>query len=474
MDIDPVTRREAEKVESVLADLIDDLELISLLPEEFNLWLRDDLVPQLNRLQESGGLDPQEGESLEEVEERHRYLQASAFVQAASCFGDPQDSVGNEAIVQVSDFSQLERSLLESATTVGHVDPNDLSFHRLSLRALLDTLRSGGYADCLRGYLNQYYPEEEDVNASDNTSQMDMIEAEGSEAHLPPPAKAFDANYLPYNPSAAAQEGIMDGGVNQLRQTVYTLLKLMQARNATTVNEDIKRYKILHETVNKELSTTADVQALNRDYEEVKKQRRREVNILDDAIAHLEEEFDYVKKAADVELGALESATNKVQTDRETAYKQQLAQHRSALNALEDKLAKVQTEHAEEISKLRSQRAKREQAVQAAITEHDERIESLTTQTNKLQKESEEDTAVIVQLEEQLSKLKKEEKEFNIERQIEQQRQDHLEQMQVEREQAARVVQAYYRAHAARQAFVLEQEKLNAKSKKKKGGKKKK
>lgn len=48
-------------------------------------------------------------------------MKAMCFVHAAAHYGDPADCINNEALTQVTDFNEIERELLETATTLGHV-----------------------------------------------------------------------------------------------------------------------------------------------------------------------------------------------------------------------------------------------------------------------------------------------------------------------------------------------------------------
>lgn len=494
--MDPLTRREAEKIEEVLADLVTDLELVSYLPEEFNLWLRDDALvvvdkfenQQLPELLETGGVDayyppsdPTVADHREELlEELQRLCKASCFFHAAEQYGDPADTAGNEALLQLGEFSEVERDLLETATTVGHMDEEDIDFHHLSTRALLDTLREGGYGERMRGLLQALYPARSPTaSAASSTSLLndkdaapdDLVDAEGTTADFPNASANQTGNArsaggrVRYQRKEAMSANMVSEPVEQFTDTIRTLAKLMRLRNASTVNEDVHRYKVLREAVNKEQSATADVQALNREYNAVKVARRQEVAALDAEIARLEAEIAYVRRAADVELEAMNEVNEKVRADRMSTYRHQLDQHRQAAITLEERFRQLEAQHADEAGELRTLKAKKEAAVSGAVNEYDAQMTAMQAAMKKLLQESEEDTSKIVSLEETIERLQTQQREHEWELKVVEQRQGHLNELRQCQEQDARVLQAYFRAYAARLEVEREMAKKNKKKK---------
>lgn len=274
---------------------------------------------------------------------------------------------------------------------------------------------------------------------------------------------------VPYVVQDACSSGMVNPSVENLRHVVHRLYRMIQLRNTSTVNDDVHRYKVLHEAVNKEQSATADVQALNREYEEVKASRKAEVAVLDDEIRKLEEELRYVQRAADVELEAFHEVSEKIEKDHRQGYQEQLEVHRQAAEAVKEKMRRAQLDHAEKTNQLRSLRAKKEAAVSGAITEYEEQMSGMTATMKKLQKEYEEETAKVLELEDQLQVLQKEKKEYEIEQQVKERRERHHLEIREELEHDARVLQAYFRAYLARVKFEKE---VAAKAKKKKKKKK--
>eukprot|EP00796_Vickermania_ingenoplastis_P007591 gene7591-5352_t len=458
MDMDPITRREALKIEEVLRDLVEDLEMVSYLPEDFDLWLRDDVINTVEKAQEF--LFPQYLDSYSEAEneERQRLLKARGFLRAAAHYGDPADSEGNEAVIQVAEHYDVERSILELASTVGSVGAEEMEFHHLSLRALIDTLREGGYGEELRDYLQQYFPP---PTPSSSSSESDDSDSEGDVEK--------EKEQALYNAEEASAAGILSSSVENIRHVVHLLHRIIQLRNASTVNEDVHRYKVLHEAVNKEQSATADVQALNREYEEVKASRKRDVAYLDDEIKKLEEELQYVQRAADVELDAFHEVSAKIQSDHRQAYQEQLEVHRQAAAAVREKMKQAQLQHQEVTNQLRSLRAKKEAAVSGAIQEYESQMTTMNGVIEKLQKEYEEDTMKVLELGEKLDKLHTEKKDYEVELQVREKREAHEGVTHEAWGESAKVLQAYFRAYIARVHY--EREVAKKKKGKKKGKK---
>lgn len=463
MDMDPITRREAFKIEEVLEDLVRDLEVVSFLPESFDFWLRDDTMANVEKA--DGFLFPEylEGEySTGESEERERLLKARAFIRAATHFGDPADSEGNEAVIQVAEFSEVEKSMYELASTVGTVGSEDLEFHHLSLRALIDTLQEGGYVDEVYSYLQRYFPP---PTPSSSSTEDDVSDGESSEG---------EKDVMPFHVEEACEAGLVNESIEHMQSMVHLLHRIIQLRNTSTVNEDVHRYKVLHEAVNKEQSATADVQALNREYEEVKASRRKEVAALDDEIRRLQEELQYVQRAADVELDAFHEVSAKIQSDHRQAYQEQLEVHRQAADAVKEKMRVAQMQHTEVTNQLRSLRAKKEAAVSGAVQEYESQMAAMTGVIERLQKEYHEDTSKVTELEEKLEQLHKEKKEYEVEQQVNAKQEEHQSVMMQGMDYDAKVLQAYFRAYMARVKFEREMAKSKKKGKKGKKGKKKK
>ncbi|AIN97013.1 hypothetical protein LPMP_161380 [Leishmania panamensis] len=517
MEMDLMTRREAAKVEDVLADLVEELQILAFLPEEFTSWVRDEAVVAatrrdtnlyLRRYEEHVARKAKDAETkkhdamgrtpsvagmhasalasqpssscsswantdrhndittsdspassfssltTEYEEERQRAVKAACFVYAAGHYGDPTDNDDNEAVLQVSDYAQLERDLLAGVTATGSVDAADLQTHHLSTRALVDTLRDSGYGDIMKYYVKHLCtPHRSSTVASQQLS---------------PPVAASGSTTL----EQAYKCGMIEEGLDHLRGLVVTLHRLIHQRNQSTVNEDIHRYQLLHDAVNRDQTGTADVQMLNQRYLEMKAARQREVAVLDDEIQALEEELQYVQHTADIELEAFQSIQETVQEDLRCSLRQQLEMHRKNADEVTRRLHQAQVKALDELNTLRSNRTKREAAVSGAITEYDAQSTLLGTAMRQLNREVEEDTERIVALEETVEKLHKASEEHAWEVTVAEQRQEHANVIREHQEQDARVIQAYYRAFIARVRTERELEKSSKKRKKRGKGRK--
>lgn len=253
-----------------------------------------------------------------------------------------------------------------------------------------------------------------------------------------------------FDSTKACSSGAVSEGIAHLQNLIEILTRLMHLRNSSTVSDDRRRYNILRDAVNKEQSATADVQALNREFEEVKEARAREVGALDREIERLEEELRYVQVAGDVELDAFREVSHQIQTCHISAYQQRMQDNREAMEAMRSQLESTQAQHIEAVNQLRSLRTKKEAVVSGAITEYDTQMQAMGAVIDALQKETEEETEQIVRLEEDLKQLQTGHHEYELEKCISEQRQEHWEAIRQRLEQNARVVQAYYRAYAAR------------------------
>merc|ERR1719456_1532708 len=121
---------------------------------------------------------------------------------------------------QLSEHYDLERRLESAASDMTADDVEDLHF---STRSLVDTMRFAGY-----------------------------------------PNK--------YTPAATPSQNILN-----FRSVIQTLRGLLLDRLNTTVEDDVMKFAILNDTVNREKNASADVQALTREHTQEKESRKVEV-----------------------------------------------------------------------------------------------------------------------------------------------------------------------------------------------------
>ncbi|KAH9582354.1 hypothetical protein LSM04_009274 [Trypanosoma melophagium] len=452
MDMDALTRRQADKIEYVLRDLVRDLEIVACLPLDLTPWTRKACLEAVRNnitanitMNNNNNINNDNISStaadmtmMDEVEDEERI--ARLIYDVAGQYGDPTDVDRNEVLLQMTEFAELEKDVLEAATVVGSVEESELSRHHALFRAVLDTLREGGYLEYTH-HLNQ----SQQHSQSQSQSQLQSTQQQQQKEDVVGRS------------SAAFLLNITDLGVPALQRVVEGLVGLVAARNKTTVNEDIHNYRILHEAVNKEKTTSADVKALKREYQETRDARRAEVAALDAEIRQLEEEIEYTRSVVAMELNAFLDVNNKMEEDRRKQEAEHLEELKEQQRQEEERLAAMVARNQEESNALRTQRGKKEAAVSAAITEYDAQMTTLLAATSALNKEAEEDTELIVGLDKELGVLRTEKGEYELEKYIESMRDRHYEEMEEKAKKHAATIQACFRAYMARVKFLKAQ-----------------
>jgi hypothetical protein len=323
-----------------------------------------------------------------------------------NAFGGGQN--GREVQTQLNEHFDLERKL-ESAGG-GEVAAEDVADHHLSCRALLDTLRAAGYGQ----------------------------------------------NYQPAFPGSE--------GIRNFTYIMGVLRSLLHDRCHTSVEDDVIKYTILHDTVNREKSASADVQALNREYHNEKESRRIEVEKRQQAIRKVREEIEQLRQASDTEMSNFLKLSKELATTNEERFQQELEELKTKKGEMGTETDQLETKFLNEENALRAARSKKETTISATINEYDTQLQSLTQTISTLQKELDEDTEQLGEVERELHQLNQDASEYELERRIAEQRKGHYMDVNVRMESQARIVQAFFRSFAVR---------LKASQKGKKKGKKK-
>lgn len=323
--------------------------------------------------------------------------------QIMGAFSTPNG--GREAQTQLNDHFDIERRL-ES----GDVTQEDVADHHLSARAVLDTLRQAGYP-------------------------------------------RFQAQYPP-------NEALQNVG-----HILTVLRKLLHDRCHTTVEDDVVKYTILHDTVNREKSASADVQALNREYHNEKESRRVEVEKRNAAIRKVKEEVEHLRVATEAEVSNFVKVSKEMTEGNADRFRQELEELGTKQREIETELRNVETKCAAEEESLRAARSKKEGTVFGTINDYDSQMNTLSSVMATLRKELDEDTERLAEVERELNALGNEQAEYDLERKIAEQRKGHFADIVVRQHSAARVMQAFIRSWAVR---------LHASQKGKKGKKGKK
>ena len=76
---------------------------------------------------------------------------------------------------------------------------------------------------------------------------------------------------------------------------IKTLRGLMHDKFNTTVEEDLQKFEILRDTVSREQTASADVKALNREFQSERNLRKVEVARRDEAIKKLSDELQTIQ-----------------------------------------------------------------------------------------------------------------------------------------------------------------------------------
>ena len=342
------------------------------------------------------------------------------LVHLTAAFGGGQ--AGREVQAQLNDHFDLERRL-ESTGTSGAGDgmqqaqvagagasQEDIAEHHLSCRALLDTMRAAGFG-------------------------------------------------LQYTPQFSANES-----VRNVTGIVKVLRHLLHDRCHTSVEDDVVKYTILHDTVNREKSASADVQALNREYHNEKESRRVEVEKRQQTIRKVQEEIQSLRQASEAELSNFLKLSRELATTNEERFKQEEDElHTKSKEMLQEK-GNLESKYLAEEAALRAARAKKESTIAGTIAEYDSQMQNLTQIITSLQKEVDDDTTQLVDVERELNQLNQEAAEYELERKIAEQRKGHLMDVTAKLHQQARLIQAFFRSYAVR---------VRATQKGKKKGKKK-
>lgn len=352
--MNPQTMCETKRILHVVDDLIEDIQVLALLP------------PYLSA------------------------IPAADLALITNAFSTP--NAGREAQTQLNDHFDAERRL---ENTSGEITVDDVADHHLSTRAVLDTLRHAGYPRC-----GVQYP---------------------------------------------ANEALSNYG-----HILAVLRRLLHDRCHTTVEDDVVKYTILHDTVNREKSASADVQALNREYHNEKESRRTEVEKRNAAIRKVKEEIDSLRAASESEVANFIKVSKEMTESNGERFKTELEEMGTKQKEIENELRNVEAKCSVEEESLRAARTKKESTVFGTISEYDSQMNNLSGVMSSLRKDLDDDTEKLVDVERELNMLNSEQAEYELERKIAEQRKGHFADIVVRQQQAARVMQAFIRSFTVR------------------------
>jgi hypothetical protein len=318
-----------------------------------------------------------------------------------SAFGDAH--TGREAQMQLSDHFDLERKLESAAADA---TPEEIMEHHLSTRALVDTMRKAGYPQYRASY-----------PSSENITRFISI--------------------------------------------ITTLRSLLNDRFNTTVEDDVVKFAILNDTVNRERTASDHVQALNREHANLKQSRKVEVKRKDDSISKLKEEYRMIQESSAQEQQNVERMSTEHKSQDESKFEKAREDLEAEVSKLENQLQALEDQCQASESLKRQERTKRESGLNHLIMQYDNEMKASTDWINSLQKEIDRDSEQLREVEKELAVYNAENENHRLEELIEDRRKSHRYEMESRHNDYARVVQAFWRAYAVRLA-------LNKKKKKKK------
>jgi len=301
-----------------------------------------------------------------------------------------------EAQNQLTEHYDLERKL-ESAAQ--EISADEESEHHLSVRALVDTLRSAQFHK-----YKGVYP-------------------------------ASDA-------------------IDRFTNMVSVLRFLLADRFNTTVEDDVIKFAILNDTVNREKTASADVQALNREHANEKQSRKVEVSKKDKEITKLRDENHDIEERATADQQASERAATDHRLSEKQRFEREFADLEAEVNRLDLQLKNVEDTCLGQEIQSRQLRTKKEAALHQVISHYDHEMTTSTTTVKALQTEIDQDGGQLRSVEQELSAFAKDAERVRLEELVEDRRKSHKYEVESRHQDCARIIQAYFRAHAMRQSLL--------------------
>ena len=322
--------------------------------------------------------------------------------------GFPTEEDSKEAQEQLHEHYDLERKL-EAAAQGGEMTPADVAELHFSTRALVDTLKAARW-----------------------------IKPGGGAGASGAAAGRLDPNHQPSaNLSAFAQVLSIQRG-------------LLHERLTTTVEDDVAKFAILNDTVNREKTASADVQALNREFLNEKESRRVEVEKRDAGIRKLKSERQQVQETFDTEKTFFDKASLEVRQQDTQRYANERDALQHKVEALSEKLLKVQRECTAKELERRQTRTRQETALKQTIDTYDAQMTQVTQDIERLEGENKDTERQLDQVQSELQELNAQQEAFEAEQKLEKDRSEHVKQMRGQLEAHARVIQACFRSHMVR------------------------
>lgn len=254
-----------------------------------------------------------------------------------------------------------------------------------------------------------------------------------------------------------------DESLGRFQVVMQTLRGLMSDKFNTTVEEDLLKFEILRDTVSREQTASADVKALNREFQSERNLRRVEVAKRDQLIGKLQEELQAVQESAREEAAEFETRLREQEEEATRVYHQEEEGLQGQVAQLEAALQKAREANQREEAALRQERRKREQFLDGLLAQYDTEMQSKTGELSQYGADYAEDQRRLEQLEQELKVFDEQQARRDDEERTESNRRLHHMEIMTRVETSSKLLQAFWRGYAVRTML-----------KKKKAGKKKK
>ncbi len=252
----------------------------------------------------------------------------------------------------------------------------------------------------------------------------------------------FGTAYTPTTPRSAP--------VSNFVSVLRALRGLLAARFETTVEEDVVKFNILNDTVNRADAASGEVSQLNRDLHHNKQSRKEEVEKRTVIIRRLEAEMNSAAANAVTSRENIErSAQERSAADHEAAVAQ-LEELKQQVEELERELATLEKRCWMDEQMQRQQRTKKEAALGQIIQAYDTEMFSLTDTLKQLRLQIVSDRDEYAKIDGQLQRLLQDSEIHAQEMALEEERKTQTATIAANRHVYSRVIQAFFRSHITR------------------------
>mmetsp|Transcript_66674 Transcript_66674/g.118315 ORF Transcript_66674/g.118315 Transcript_66674/m.118315 type:complete len:365 (-) Transcript_66674:91-1185(-) len=245
-------------------------------------------------------------------------------------------------------------------------------------------------------------------------------------------------------------QGLPDEGLLRFELIINTLRGLMHDKFNTTVEEDLQKFEILRDTVSREQTASADVKALNREFQSERNLRKVEVARRDQAIAKLSDELQTIQDSAIEDAKDFERQVKEQAEQAREQYQKEEEELLAMVSQLETNLTKAEETNTREEASLRQKRRKMEAFLDGLLTQYDTEMTDKTGEQEQLINDYNQDQIKLEQLEKDLKQFDEEQAKRDEEEQVENARKMHNMEILYRMETSSKLLQAFWRGYAVR------------------------